>query len=254
MLKRALLSLVAAAVGLAVMIGVEILIAVRREYIPTEPALEIGGTFGEGSRQVTFVVLGDSTGAGVGAGVAERSFPFLLAQRLAEAEGVAVELIDLAESGARVEDVLNEQVDAAVAADPDLVLVAIGANDVTHFTGLDSVRENTGLFVKRLRDEGLPVVVAGAPDMRAPAFFEPLRSIVGWRGRAVTGAIEESAIEAGATVVPLADRTRAFFLSSPDEAYGTDLFHPGPAGYERWVQALFPEVAEALHAMVEASQ
>lgn len=254
MLKRALLSLVAAAIGLAAMIGAEILIAVRREYIPTEPALDIGGTYGEGKEPFTFVVLGDSTGAGVGAGVAERSFPVLLAQRLAEAEGVAVELVDLAESGARVDDVLNEQVDAAVAVGPDLVLVAIGANDATHLTGLDSVRDNTSLFVQRIRDEGVPVVVAGAPDMRAPAFFEPLRSIVGWRGRAVTDAIEESATAAGAVVVPLADRTRAFFISNPDEAYASDRFHPGPAGYERWAQALFPEVAEALHSVVEASR
>ncbi len=254
MLKRALLSLVAAAIGLAVMIGVEILIAVRREYIPTEPALEIGGTFGEGKEPFTFVVLGDSTAAGVGAGVTERSFPVFLTQRLAEEEGVAVELIVVAESGARVDDMVNEQVDAAVAADPDLVLVAIGANDVTHLTGLDSIRENTRLFVQRLRDEGLPVIVAGAPDMRAPAFYEPLRSMVGWRGRAVTDAIEESAAAAGATVIPLADKTRAFFISNPDEAYSSDRFHPGPAGYERWAQALFPEVAEALHSVVEASQ
>ena len=85
--------------------------------------------------------------------------------------------------------------------------------------------------------------------MRAPAFLEPLRSVVGWRGRAVTAAIEDTAEESGATVVPLAERTRDFFLDHPDEAYSSDLFHPGPPGYERWVEALLPEANEAIDSL-----
>lgn len=85
--------------------------------------------------------------------------------------------------------------------------------------------------------------------MRAPAFLEPLRSIAGWRGRAVTATIEETAEESNVTVVPLAERTRDFFLDHPDEAYSSDNFHPGPAGYERWANAFFPEVLDAIDSL-----
>ncbi len=246
MLKRVLLWLLVAGLGLIAMIGVEVVIAIRREYLPTEPALDIGGVFGEAGPIKTVVVMGDSTGAGVGAEVAGDAYATVLAQRLARESNTRIRLVGLAVSGARTADVLDEQVPQALDVDADVYLVAIGANDVTHLTALDSVREDTAAVVRRLRATGTPVVVASAPDMRAPAFAEPLRSIVGWRGRAVTEATEEAARAEGADVVPLADRTRSFFADHPETAYSPDDFHPGPAGYARWAAAIYPELRAAL--------
>ena len=246
MIKRTFLTLCAAALALGVMIAVEIVVAVRRDYLPTEPALEIGGTFGSGARAATLVVLGDSTGAGVGADGPDTAYPALLASRLAEDLGLNLRLVDLAVSGARVHDVLSEQVPAALEHDADVYLVAIGANDVTHLTGLGSVRSGVEDIVGRLSNSGVEVVVAGAPDMRAPAFAEPLRSIVGWRGRAVTDEIERAARREGAVVVPLADRTRGFFRDQPESHYSADLFHPSATGYARWADAFYPEVRAVL--------
>ena len=179
MIKRTILALLAAALALGVMVAVEIVIAVRREYLPTEPALEVGGTFGRGGERSTLVVLGDSTGAGVGADGPDETYPALLARRLAQESGRRIHLVDLAVSGARVDDVLTEQVPAALREPADVYLVAIGANDVTHLTGLDSVRTGMESIIERLSTGNAQVVVAGAPDMRAPAFAEPLRAIVG---------------------------------------------------------------------------
>lgn len=246
MIKRTVVTLFAAALALGVMIAVEVVMAMRRDYLPTEPALEIGGAFGDGRRAATVVVLGDSTGAGVGADGPDSAYPAVLARRLAEDLGLRIELVDLAESGARVHDVLAEQVPAALGHEADLYLVAIGANNVTHLTGLGSIRSEVQLIVDRLSSGGVGVVVAGAPDMRAPAFAEPLRSIVGWRGRAVTDEIERAARREGAVVVPLADRTRAFFRSDPETHYSADLFHPSSAGYARWADAFYPEVRAVL--------
>ena len=246
MIKRTILALLAAALGLGAMIAVEIVVAVRREYLPTEPALEVGGTFGRGTETATLVVLGDSTGAGVGADGADATYPALLARRLARESGRRIDLVDLAVSGARVQDVLDEQVPAALRRPADVYLVAIGANDVTHLSGLDSVRAGMESIVERLSTGPARVVVAGAPDMRAPAFAEPLRSIVGWRGNAVTRAIEDVARAGGAIVVPLASRTRDYFLRAPDSHYSADLFHPSTTGYSRWADAFYPEVSRAL--------
>lgn len=217
----------------------------HRDFLPTSPALEVGGTFGPASGEpLTFVVMGDSTAAGVGAGDAEHAYPTLLAQRLA-AKGRRVRLVDLGVSGARVADVL-ERAGAAVNAQPDLLFVGIGANDATHLTSLASIRRDMAELLDRVAAGGARVVVAGAPDMRAAAFLEPLRSIVGWRGRSVAAAIEEVARSKGVAVVPLAEKTAPFFVEDPDRYYSSDDFHPSAAGYARWADAIYPVLESAL--------
>jgi lysophospholipase L1-like esterase len=247
LLKRASVGagcLVAATAGV---LGVEVYLALNHDFLPTSPALEIGGTFGpsDGPR-VSFVVLGDSTAAGVGAGSAARAYPTLLADALARA-GYRVELVGLGVSGARVADLVSDQVPRAVAADPDLVFIGIGANDATHFTRMGDVERDMAAALDSLRARtAATVVVAGAPDMRAALFLEPLRTIVGWRGRRVAATIEEVARDRGVATVPLAERTGPYFVDDPEEHYSADDFHPSAAGYERWADAIFPELQAAL--------
>jgi lysophospholipase L1-like esterase len=248
--KRVVLA-VASGVGLGVVgiggvLAVEIVLALHRQYLPTEPPMRIGGVFGSSENpSLTFVVLGDSTAAGVGAGQPEKAYPTLLAERLAS-HGRRVRLLDLGVSGARVGDVLDSQVPEAIGAAPDLVFVGIGGNDVTHFTGLGAVRRDMAEILKRLRSSGATVVVAGAPDMRAPALLEPLRSLCGWRGRQVAAAIEAVARDQGVAVVPLAADTGRDFHDDPARYYSSDGFHPGPAGYVRWADAIDPVLERVL--------
>ncbi|MGH2736506.1 MAG: SGNH/GDSL hydrolase family protein [Actinomycetota bacterium] len=225
---------------------VEVWIAVRREYLPTEPILEIGGTFGPASgTPLRFAVLGDSTAAGVGAGTAANAYPTLLAERLAD-DGFRVKLTALGVSGARVADLEQGQVARAQEARPDLVFVAIGANDVTHLTPLDDVEAGIRRALEKLRSSGAVVVVAGAPDMRAPAFLEPLRSLAGWRGRRVAATIEIVAEELGVASVPLAAETGHLFASDPERYHSADDFHPSASGYRLWADAIYPVLSRAL--------
>jgi lysophospholipase L1-like esterase len=248
LLKRTFLSLLVAVVAVAAMVGVEIVLALRREYLPTEPALVVEGTFGPSDgTPLRFVVLGDSTAAGVGAGRAEDSYPAVLARRIAES-GYRVHLTGLGISGARVGTLLEEQLPLAEEADPDLVFVGIGANDVTHLTALDDVGATMRTIIERLRATGADLVVAGAPDMRAAAWLEPLRSLAGWRGRQVTEVIADEARRAGVPVVPLAEKTSPFFAADPDAHNSDDDFHPGPQGYRVWADAIYPFLARALEA------
>ncbi|MGH2754933.1 MAG: SGNH/GDSL hydrolase family protein [Actinomycetota bacterium] len=246
MIKRILLILLAAGLTLGVIVGIEIVIALRRDYLPTQPALAVGGTFGRaGAERVKFTVLGDSTGAGVGVDDPALAYPSLLAARLSRL-GYSVELRSYAVSGARAAGVLKEQVPRAIEDDPDLVFVAIGANDVTHLTPLSEVEDDVGAVIRELRTTGARVVVAGAPDMRAAAFLEPLRSLAGWRGRAVADAVADAARQSDTPVVPLAAATARYFEQDPDRYYSADLFHPSAAGYERWADAIYPYLRDAL--------
>lgn len=231
---------------LAALIVVEVGLAYTRDYLPTTPAMKLGGSFGpEGGRGLRFVVLGDSTAAGLGAGSPEHAYATLLSERLGS-DGYRVELIAYGVSGARIRDVAQDQVPLALDADPDLVFIGIGANDSTHLTSLSSVETNMDQALTELEKTGAPIVVAGPPDMRAHAWLEPLRSIVGWRGRQVAARIEAVAARHGLLAVPLARLTGPYFAAHPDDAYAADNFHPGPGGYRAWADAIYPVLAEAL--------
>lgn len=243
--KRVVFTFLGLLLAALVLIGVEVFLAVRREYLPTTPALEIGGVYGEpDAPPLKFVVIGDSTAAGVGAGSPDRAYPAVLARRIAQ-EGFRVTLVDLGVAGARLDQV-DEQLEAAERQRPDLVFMGLGANDVTHLTKLSVVEDKVRTVVRTMESIGAEVVVAGPPDMRSPVFLEPLRSIVGWRGSAVQAAIEEVAREEGVPVVPLADETRDFFAEDPDRYYSEDEFHPSAAGYGLWADAIFPYLEDVL--------
>ncbi|CAN5673410.1 hypothetical protein BH20ACT23_BH20ACT23_18840 [soil metagenome] len=247
MLKRLVIGFAALAVGAAVLIGIEIVLALRREYLATEPALKLDDTFGNpGDDAFTLVVMGDSTAAGLGAGEPANAYPQLLAQRLAS-DGFRVDLRVFGVSGARVKDVLDEQLPKALEVDPDYVFIGIGANDVTHLTSLGEVRSDIAEVLRSLEERTeAETVLAGAPDMRAPAFYEPLRSLAGWRGRQVAEAIEEVGREEDVAVVELAEETGPKFGDDPERFHSSDDFHPSADGYELWVDAIYPVLRETV--------
>ena len=243
MIRRVLWGLTLLLVVTGGVIGVEIWLALRRDYLPTDPPLELDATFGPPDGQpFRFVVLGDSTSAGIGAGDASRAYPTLLSERLAAETGRRIELTVLGISGARTRDVLKEQLPKVAALEPDLVFIGIGANDVTHLTPLGEIKDDMRAILDGL--QGPDVAVAGAPDMRVAAWLQPLRALSYLRGRQVADAIEEVSREQGAAVVELAEETGHFFADDPEAHFSEDEFHPSPIGYQRWADAIYPVIAK----------
>lgn len=241
MIRRLLLTVLALLVTAAAVLGAEVWLALRREYLPSDPPLELAASFGpQDAEPLRFVVLGDSTSAGIGSGGAENAYPTLLARRLAADTDRRVELTVLGVSGARTSDVLHDQVPQVAALDPDLVFVGIGANDVTHLTPLDDIKEDMEAILERLAATDADIVVAGAPDMRVYAWHQPLRYITYLRGLQVADAIEEVAHAKDVAVVELAEETGHFFAEQPEAHFSEDEFHPSALGYQRWADAIYP--------------
>ena len=78
---------------------------------------------------IVYVALGDSTGSGVGA--REGGYVARLFKRIVEHRSDS-ELTNLCVSGSTTADVLRSQLARGVAADPDLVTLGIGINDIGH--------------------------------------------------------------------------------------------------------------------------
>jgi len=154
--KRILLP--ALLVALVAMLVAEGFAAFTGEGAPEAPGSPDEVVGPDAGAPLLFVVLGDSTGSGVGAVTQDSGYPRRCATALARRTGRRVELRDFAVSGARVADVLNDQLKRMAGLRPDLVLLVIGGNDATHLTSPIAVRAD--LRRVRLR-EGAPLAVPG---------------------------------------------------------------------------------------------
>jgi lysophospholipase L1-like esterase len=226
--RRGGLVVAAAVVGAAVVLAVEIQLARAGTRLPDlDLVLDRPG---EGRHMVW---LGDSTAAGVGASTSAGALVSQVADGLA-ATSVSV----LAVSGARVADVLEDQVPKVAGLEPRLILISVGANDTIHLTGRGTFRHTYEKVVQALPD-GVPVVLLGVPDMGAiPRFAQPLRAVAGWRGRSVDTEVRRVAADTGAVYVDIAGPTGPPFRRHPDRYFAADDFHPSDAGYGLWADAV----------------
>jgi lysophospholipase L1-like esterase len=240
--------------GLLTATAVEVELLRRRVRPDLPPPPGMTGPFGRaGDRPLLFAVAGDSTAAGVGAGTIDLAYPSLLAAGLA-ATGRRVELLNLGVSGARVRDVLRDQVPAIERARPGLVLFAASANDVMRATPLPRLRREVDETLARLKATGAVVVMAGGPYMHGPVFrLQPLRTLITWRSYAVNRVLRSAGAAAGVPVVPVAELTWLGFTGDPDRNYSEDRFHPSADGYAMWARVLLPALTGALGRSADAT-
>ncbi len=193
-------------------------------------------TYGQG-KPITYVVLGDSTTVGQGADY-DRSIARETARHLGTVSSVT--LHNLGVSGARAADVRARQVPQAVRLKPDVVLVAVTANDVTHLTSLSAVRQDLLASIQALRQANptVRIVLTGAPQMGSvPRFPEPTKSLARLRTAQVNRMVERLALEERVRFAPIAAETGQAFLDNP-KLFAADNFHPNADGYRLWVAVL----------------
>lgn len=203
-------------------------------------------TFGDRGPELRYVVIGDSTGAGQGAPY-DRGVAVGSARHLADG-GRQVTLINLSVSGSTMSEVLAGQSADAARARPDVVLLAAGANDVTHLTSKGTVVRDLERIVAGLRatNPDVRIVLTAAPDVgTARRLAQPLRWVAGRRTRQLNGAIGEVADAEGLTLAPIADRTGPRFAEDPS-LFAADRFHPDARGYATWLPVIDDALDRAL--------
>lgn len=216
---------------------------------PRSTALGSGayGTPGESPLRLT--LLGDSTAAGQGVHRAGQTPGALLASGLAAVSERPVELRNVALPGARSDD-LDRQV-ALVLADPTLVpdicVIMIGANDVTHRMPPTRSVRHLSAAVRRLRTAGAEVVVGTCPDLGTiEPVQQPLRWLARRASRQLAAAQTIGVVEQGGRTVSLGDLLGPEFEANPRELFGPDNYHPSAEGYATAAMAVLPTVCAAL--------
>lgn len=193
-------------------------------------------TIGDGE-PLTYAVLGDSTAVGQGGeyedGIALSTARFM-------ADGRKVRLQNFAISGARAADVLRGQTEQAAAIKPDVVLLAVGANDVIHLTSFSEVRSNMAKIIDTLyaANPEVKIVLTGSPQMGSvPRFPWPVSAYAKVRTGQVNEIMAALAEEKRVVFAPIAAKTGPIFYEHP-ELFAEDLFHPYTEGYDTWVPVL----------------
>src|SRR5688572_26152899 len=221
----------------------------RMEFLPGHPGFYVNHVVepsrpGPATPRLRFVVLGDSTTAGVGVERAEDSLPYLIAQRVADAESMPVHVVSYGWAGARVADLVRQQLPRALEPirasetkpflpDADLVAVVIGSNDATHNTPPGRFRADLRSVLEGIRAAApdARVVLAGIPAFRgALRGIEPLIFIADQYARLLRPIARAEAGRAGAAYADLA-RDVPERIRGRTDVLSSDRFHPSVVGY-----------------------
>ncbi len=191
------------------------------------------GWYGKGrpGPAIKVVLLGDSSAAGYGVDTVQDTPGAHLASGLAEGADRRVYLRSVAFVGAQTRD-LSRQIDKALTIEPQVAVILVGVNDVTHSRLPSESVRLLEAAVRRLRDAGAEVVVGTCPDLGTiEPIAPPLRQVARLWSRRLAAAQTIATVEAGGRTVSLGSVLGPEFSSTPALFFGPDRFHPSAAGY-----------------------
>ncbi len=213
-----------------------------------EPPPDASGWYGRGrpGPAIKIALLGDSSAAGYGAERVEDTPGALVASAVAEHAGRRVYLKEVCVVGAKSSD-LAAQVDRAQLGEPDVAVILIGGNDVTHTMRPSQSVRYLSESVRRLMAGGTKVVVGTCPDLgTVQPIAPPLRQVARAWSRRLAAAQTIAVIEEGGRTVSLGDVLGPEFAAAPALLFGPDQFHPSVQGYRALAGVLVPSVLAAL--------
>jgi lysophospholipase L1-like esterase len=194
---------------------------------------------------VVMAMLGDSSAAGYGTHADNETPAARIAIGLSALSRRPVRLVNVAVVGAE-SSALITQVRRILPEQPELAVIMIGANDVTHrIKASESVRHLTAAL-ELLRTNGIEVVVGTCPDLGTiRPIAQPLRWLARRLSRTLSAAQAVAVVAAGGRAVSLGDILGPEFATQR-EYFSEDQFHPSAAGYARAAEVLLPSAAAAL--------
>ncbi|MFC5929475.1 SGNH/GDSL hydrolase family protein [Cryobacterium melibiosiphilum] len=184
--------------------------------------------------ELLYVAIGDSAAQGIGASVPNRGYVGLLADHMRLVTGRTVRVINLSVSGATVELAVRDQLPRFEKLTPDVVTVAIGANDIAQWDAAVFAAGIRRLF-KALPEHSL---VADLPCFHLP--HNERKVAIANRLLRQRAAVHDL------SVVPLHAITKRQGLRSVATQFANDMFHPNDRGYRVWAEAFLPSLTADL--------
>ena len=190
-----------------------------------------------------FLVVGDSSGVGVGANPPQGS----IAGRLAT-DFPTADIRNLAVSGSRVKDAIKQLESLPSDANFDLIVIQIGGNDIVRRTAYVELEQAIPQLLE-LANQHSPRVVQLTSGNVGTSRLLPFgtRWYFTWRTKQVRKIFLRLDAEYQVTYVDLL-RKRSLdpYAQNPKKYYSPDFFHPSADGYGDWYSFFQPRVIELL--------
>jgi lysophospholipase L1-like esterase len=193
--------------------------------------------------ELLYVAIGDSAAQGIGASLPSRGYVGIIAAHIKSATGRSVRVVNLSQSGGRLREVIENQLPALERLRPDILTLAIGANDIPTFDA-DRFEREAQVILKAMPKHAL---VADLPSF----YFGRAER----KAKTASAIVRRLADERGLRTVPLHKSTRK--QGAPKTALrdvAADFFHPNDRGYRIWASAFLPAVGRRLQELSEAQE
>ena len=214
--------------------------AAHRPDLPSFTNQDISGSFGDPALPpLRIVAVGDSSLTAPG--IDDLDDVWLRRLALAYAHRHHVELISLGVGGSRARDVVEGQLDAAVALRPDLAVVTVGGNDAIRAESVRRYRAALEKIVRRLEPVSGAVLLVGVGDLGTiPRLPSSLRPYLSRRSRTFDRACLRVAVTHPRTVRAQARKPMASTFRTDPALFAADQFHASAAGHAVFAQAAAP--------------
>lgn len=191
------------------------------------PACATEGSVGSG-RELHLLAIGDSIIAGVGADRIANALVGRTAAALAESRRNKVHWTARGGVGYNSSKVIDRLLPGIPPIPADFIIVSVGVNDITSLSTIPHWRNNLRTLLTTLCEHSpcATIAVAGIPPLHCfPLLPQPLRAIMGLRGRAFDTAGREVIGEFERCLhIPLD------FAPDPDQ-FAADGYHPSEQSY-----------------------
>lgn len=186
-----------------------------------------------------YVALGDSLTTGAGVNQQTETFPYQIAQRLSDKGGEVI-LKNFSYPGAKTQDLINDLLDKAIAAQPDVITLLIGVNDIHNHINQNRFRTNYKYILERLSTETTAkIYIINIPMIGSDTIIlPPLDIYFNSQTKKFNNIIQELAGEYQIKYIDLYTPTKDL-LRKDGPHYSSDSFHPSANGYKWWANIIY---------------
>ena len=187
-----------------------------------------------------YVALGDSLSAGVGANSFDQTFPYLLAEKLAQENNIS--LVNLGVPGAKTKDVISSQISQAITLNPDYLTLLIGINDIHGLIPVKKFQANFTEIINRLMTETkAKITVINIPYLGSShLILPPYNFYFDQQTKKYNEIIQKITEQKSICYIDLYNQTKTTFAQNK-KLYSSDLFHPSAEGYRLWADIIYAD-------------
>lgn len=198
-----------------------------------QPPIVLSGS----NQKIVYIAAGDSTAVGQGASDAEHSYPYLVAEHIALQSAKTISYQNVAQGGAKTQDLIDSQLRQIIDADPDIITISIGANDLTHLHTNRSIIDNDQIIINTLLQQThAQIYITDIPNFYAATLLPGwYRKLLEFKINSLNPKLKALA-QNRVQVIDIHDFGWDQF-SDLSTTISSDQFHPNDLGYKNWADA-----------------